>query len=197
MFHSSPSLLSTAGVCGNIVDADTCRSTCVAQAWTWNYVDCIEQYYQGKIHASFARTNFLVFCTFKMFVNIFTTVYFFTVMKDCKFTHYFIFYTSVPYSSSESTCVNAYEMQCFDAFNMAPVDVTPSAAGSDDCSDLTSKPWFFALITVLVGVACLLLGAALASFGFLSCKKRKLSDERPVAGVDRANFIESQNPIQG
>jgi len=88
-------------------------------------------------------------------------------------------------------------MQCFDAFNMAPVDVTPSAAGSDDCDELTSKPWFFALITVLVAAVGVLLGAALASFGFLSCKKRKLSDERPVAGVDRSNFIENQNPIQG
>jgi len=43
------SLSPTAGVCGNIVDADACRSTCVAQDWTWNYVDCIEQYYQGAL----------------------------------------------------------------------------------------------------------------------------------------------------
>lgn len=131
------------GVCGNIVDAQTCRSTCIKQDWTWNYVDCIEQYYQ------------------------------------------------------ESTCVNAYEMQCYDAFSMAPINVTPSATSSDDCDELTSKPWFFALITVLVALVSIAIGAALASFGFLSCKKRKLSSERPVAGVDRSNFIENQNPIQG
>jgi hypothetical protein len=37
----------TGGICGSTVEAEECRSACVAQQWTWNYVSCLEQYYQG------------------------------------------------------------------------------------------------------------------------------------------------------
>jgi hypothetical protein len=30
-----------------VADAQ-CRSTCVAQQWSWNYVSCLEQYFMGK-----------------------------------------------------------------------------------------------------------------------------------------------------
>ena len=83
-------------------------------------------------------------------------------------------------------------MQCFDAFNMAPVDTSSNKEGDEDCSDLTAQPWFFALITLLVAAVCLLIGALLASYGVFACKKSKPS----VAGVDPSNFLENQNPIR-
>lgn len=95
--------------------------------------------------------------------------------------------------SVEPTCTNAYELQCFDAFNMAPVDVTPSSDGDkEDCSDLTAQPWFFALITLLVAAVCLVIGALVVSYGLLNCKKSKPA----VNGVDSSSFLESQNPIR-
>lgn len=33
------------GICGVTVDNAVCRDTCVSQKWSWNYVDCLEEYY--------------------------------------------------------------------------------------------------------------------------------------------------------
>jgi hypothetical protein len=48
--ESSSTSTSLAGICGNVVAENKCRSTCKAQNWDWNYVDCLEQYYMG-MHA--------------------------------------------------------------------------------------------------------------------------------------------------
>jgi hypothetical protein len=51
---------SLAGICGNVVAENKCRSTCLAQSWDWNYVDCLEQYYMGMYRTYFATLYFAV-----------------------------------------------------------------------------------------------------------------------------------------
>lgn len=36
------------GICGQHVDAQTCRQTCIDQEWSWEYTDCLLQYYQEE-----------------------------------------------------------------------------------------------------------------------------------------------------
>jgi hypothetical protein len=36
------------GICGATVADAQCRSSCVAQQWSWNYLSCLEQYFMGK-----------------------------------------------------------------------------------------------------------------------------------------------------
>lgn len=38
------------GICGARVNADNCRETCITQNWSWDYVNCITNYYQGNFH---------------------------------------------------------------------------------------------------------------------------------------------------
>ncbi len=35
------------GLCGVTVDAEACATQCAVEKWTWNYVDCLQQYDQG------------------------------------------------------------------------------------------------------------------------------------------------------
>lgn len=39
---------SKGGICGQSVAYESCMSTCIAEAWTWDYVDCITNYYQDE-----------------------------------------------------------------------------------------------------------------------------------------------------
>ncbi len=36
------------GLCGVTVDTVTCNSKCNAESWSWNYVNCLQQYEQGE-----------------------------------------------------------------------------------------------------------------------------------------------------
>lgn len=36
------------GICGQSMAMSTCRQTCIAQDWTWDYNKCLLNYYQSK-----------------------------------------------------------------------------------------------------------------------------------------------------
>jgi beta-glucosidase len=36
------------GICGTSIDEETCMKTCTKQQWSWDYVNCMTDYYQGK-----------------------------------------------------------------------------------------------------------------------------------------------------
>lgn len=41
------------GICGRRVNSlETCESTCIQQKWSWDYVDCLTNYYQGILLTS-------------------------------------------------------------------------------------------------------------------------------------------------
>ena len=164
------------GICGVTVDNAVCRDTCVSQKWSWNYVDCLEQYYMGKL-----------FCC----------CYYYYYCKS-------LFYYSC-FLNPDDTCTSPSQLQCYSAFSTQPqkqqsatTSTTTTTAGGvtdgsevSDCNDsdnLFAQSWFVAVMIGCVSVVALTVGAVLG--GYFQAQRRmdrdRAASKFSASGVDEA-----------
>jgi beta-glucosidase len=55
------------GICGTSIDESTCLKTCTKQQWSWDYVNCMTDYYQGIVLLLFCHLpSFSAFAFFRI-----------------------------------------------------------------------------------------------------------------------------------